>query len=231
MKKAGQNNLKNKDNSTRNIILSKSLELINNIGVVDFRIDNLASVLSLSPGNITYHFSKKEDICIVLWEKFLTKLDTYDIMFSKMLDLKQSFLILRSICKLIYDYRGVVMFRGGDIRTIMDDETNHRSLKQHILPVLNKISFLLQINQYINEPEKDKEIDKIVQTLIIRWWINQTAIEQADISANSLAKGINQSALLFLFSFYPLFTEKGISEFQEIATRVRQNNIDVEIPH
>ncbi len=228
MKKNEQNTAKNKNSSTRNIILTKSLELINCIGVVDFRIDSLASSLSLSPGNITYHFSRKEDICIVLWEKFLNKLDTYDIMFSQMLDLKQSFLILRSICRLIYDYRGVVMFRGGDIRTIVDDETDHRSFKKHIHPILSTIATWLQTNGYINESaDGDKEIENTLQTLIVRWWINQAAIEQSGISSSLLVKETNRSTLLLLFSFYPLFTEKGIREFEEITERVKQNDMDI----
>ncbi|MEG2318629.1 MAG: TetR/AcrR family transcriptional regulator, partial [Rikenellaceae bacterium] len=49
--------------TTRELIMQKTLEIVNDRGMADFRVDLLSSTLGLSPGNITYHFDKKEDLC------------------------------------------------------------------------------------------------------------------------------------------------------------------------
>ena len=81
--------------STREMILRRSLELINARGMVDFRIDTLAQSLGLSPGNITYHFSRKEDICVALWEQYLEDYGQVVRSLTTLLDMKQLFLLNR----------------------------------------------------------------------------------------------------------------------------------------
>ena len=176
---------KDKALSTRSLILEKSLDMINKIGVVEFRIDNLASDLGLSPGNITYHFSRKEDICVILWSDFIRKLNVYNATFSSMLDVKQAFLIIRAINKLIYDYRGVIMFRGGDLRVIHEDEDSEggisftllsRQLFERILRILRRNGYAVELT---DELLKNTLLN--VESILMRWWINKAVIlEDAD---------------------------------------------------
>ena len=127
--------------STRRIILDRSREIINRIGAADFKIDVIAGELELSPGNITYHFSRKDDICIALWEELMDRLD-FNVIMSKMLDLKQLFLALRAVNGLLWDYRGVVMSRGGDVRLVKntDDTDEYQSISRTVYDFFTKLT-------------------------------------------------------------------------------------------
>lgn len=50
-------------------ILKKSLQLFNRHGVQNVAVYNIASELKISPGNLTYHFKKKNDIILLLMEE------------------------------------------------------------------------------------------------------------------------------------------------------------------
>ncbi len=222
---------KDKALSTRSLILEKSLDMINKIGVVEFRIDNLASDLGLSPGNITYHFSRKEDICVILWSDFIRKLNVYNATFSSMLDVKQAFLIIRAINKLIYDYRGVIMFRGGDLRVIHEDEDSEggisftllsRQLFERILRILRRNGYAVELT---DELLKNTLLN--VESILMRWWINKAVIlEDADSADTDIARLINRNSLLVLFAMYAVFTDKGMREFRAIAEIVNKGEME-----
>ena len=55
--------------STKDKILEKSLELFNNQGVHNVGVRDIARALEMSPGNMSYHFPKKEDVILALMEK------------------------------------------------------------------------------------------------------------------------------------------------------------------
>lgn len=55
--------------STPDRILSTSLRLFNGNGVDRVPIYKIASTLSISPGNLTYHFAKKQDIIYALIDR------------------------------------------------------------------------------------------------------------------------------------------------------------------
>ena len=222
---------KDKALSTRSLILEKSLDMINKIGVVEFRIDNLASDLGLSPGNITYHFSRKEDICVILWSDFIRKLNVYNATFSSMLDVKQAFLIIRAINKLIYDYRGVIMFRGGDLRVIHEDKDSEggisftllsRQLFERILRILRRNGYAVELTD-----ELLKSTLLNVESILMRWWINKAVIlEDADSADTDIARLINRNSLLVLFAMYAVCTDKGMREFRTIAEIVNKEEME-----
>ncbi|MEC3909087.1 TetR/AcrR family transcriptional regulator [Sphingobium sp. CR2-8] len=57
------------DESTPDRILSTALKLFNSSGVDRVPIYKIASSLSISPGNLTYHFAKKQDIIYALIDR------------------------------------------------------------------------------------------------------------------------------------------------------------------
>lgn len=215
--------------STRNLIMSRSLELINRMGMMDFRIDFLASSLKLSPGNVTYHFSRKEDICSGLWEEFMAKVDIHSIAISGMLDLKQCYLICRAIVTLVYDYRGVVMYRGGDVRIIADDESMINigtSYTNHIITLLRKMVTMLRVNGYINELDKGEFSEDIECSIILlsRYAING---EYMNFTVEEQSKMIDRVSLIMLYSIYNILSEKGQKEFKFISDLVNKNEMTV----
>lgn len=210
---------------TRDAILRESLRLINEQGMIDFRIDALATSLALSPGNITYHFSRKEDICSTLWDTYIEEYEKVGVTLTSLLDLKQVFLMNRANMLLAYKFRGVLTFRSSDFGAMCrDKETNLHNLDMH-KDISKRLYKLLIANGYMI-PYEGHEYDYAIATsnhyLVMRWAIN-LAFHQ--YSEKELESQLDRSALLCLHTNYPLLTEKGIEEFLTIARKVENNEI------
>lgn len=215
---------KEKNNpSTKEMILEKSLEMINEGGMMDFRIDVLALSLNLSPGNITYHFAKKEDVSILLWQQFLAEYHKTLSCVSHILDIKQTFLVFREMSIIIYNLRGVVMFAGGDSRVIRDKNYNNISFYSSSKELFRLIGDLLYKNGYLYHPIKDDHI-MTYQTIMLRWWINKATIQNCSRQENK-DQIINHNSLLILFSLYGLMNDKAKAEFDYVTKKVSQGDI------
>lgn len=98
-----------KKQSTKEQILDRALYLFNQNGLEAIGMRELARELNLSPGNLTYHFPKKEDIIIALSQR-LSGLNSQTIQFSKQPDdLKQFFEMFRLVFNNQFQYRCLVL--------------------------------------------------------------------------------------------------------------------------
>ncbi|MFI3315319.1 MAG: TetR/AcrR family transcriptional regulator [Rikenellaceae bacterium] len=219
-------NQKNKDiiapKSTKDTILEKSLEMINDGGMMDFRIDVLALSLNLSPGNITYHFAKKEDISSLLWQKFIEELEGIKSCISNILDIKQTYLIFREYSSIVYKIRGLAMFVGSDSRVLRDKRYTKTNFYTLSYELLKNITELLYLNGYLYYGAKENDL--VSQSLIMRWSINKSAISQS-VEKLPVNQIINQNALLMLFAFYNQMNDVAKAEFDYILKRVGEKDI------
>ena len=219
--------------STRSVILEKSREIINRIGANDFKIDVIAAEMGISPGNITYHFSRKDDICIALWRELIDKLDMFEVVLSGMLDLKQVFLTLRAVNGLLWDYRGVVMSRGGDVRIVKgaDNVDERQSLSRIANDFMAKAHEILRKNGYIRQDVSDMMLSSALESenIMLRSWLNYQTVMEATGQQEPLPKeeAVNRGALMVIYSMYPLFSDKAKEDFKEISDRVYNGTMNV----
>ncbi len=209
--------------STKDVILRESLVLINENGMMDFRIDVLAMALNLSPGNITYHFAKKEDISICLWGKFIKEFSTAAVKVSALLDMKQAFLILQNLYTIMDCYKGVVMFVNSNTRLIKDPAYNAYELREIVSTLFDKITQMLYKNGYVDSKERTKCMD-MYQSIMMQWSVNRSAVK-CTISDNGTSDEINQNALLALFSMYNIMNDKAKKEYEYIRMRVTMGDV------
>lgn len=207
------------DKSTREMILIKSLELINTKGMVDFRIDTLATSLGLSPGNITYHFSRKEDICVALWEQYLEEYGKVVRSLTTLLDLRQLYLINRINIKLNYKYRGVVIFRSADLGAMSRDIESGRTNDRQHYEISKQVMELLAMNDYLDKKAPDFLVEVIhtYHYIIMRWCLN---LAYQIYRPDEVESKLDYLALLSLHALYPSFSKKGQDEFAEIMKTV-----------
>lgn len=210
--------------STREMILRQALELINTRGMVEFRIDTLATSLGLSPGNITYHFSRKEEICIALWEQYLEEFRGIEHSLTTLLDLKQFFLLHRIGIKLNYKYRGVTIFRGSDISAMKRDQEAGRVNEAEQTAIIRQAMELLTRNGYLDPNASAEVLDgtRSYHYIVNRWGINfaYQAYAPEEVEAK-----LDYLALLSVHALYPVLTPKGRAEFAEILDRVAAYNL------
>lgn len=210
--------------STREMILRRSLELINKKGMVDFRIDTLATSLGLSPGNITYHFSRKEDICVALWEQYLEEYGKVVRSLTTLLDMKQLYLLNRININLNYKYRGVVVFRSADLGAMKRDQEAGRVNEDEHFAIARRVMSLLKLNGYL-EKDTTKEIIEgthIYHYIMMRWCIN---FAYQAYTPEEVESKLDYLALMSLHALYPTLSQKGRDEFAEILAKVSTGNL------
>lgn len=211
--------LSDDETSTREMILHRSLEIINAKGMVDFRIDTLSTSLGLSPGNITYHFSRKEDICVALWELYLDESKGVECSLTSLLDIKQLYLLNRVYINLNYKYRGVIIFRNADLGAMTRDIKYGRVNDENHLANSRQIMILLDRNGYLDKSITADVVEAIhTYSYIMKRWCLNFAYQA--YTQKELTSKLDYLALLSLHALYSTFSEKGCSEFAEILTTV-----------
>lgn len=203
--------------STRLTILSKANDMISEFGMTDFRIDNLSKLLSLSPGNITYHFPKKEDISTALWDDVIENIPViYSNHFTPLFDIKQLFLLLRAIFIENYKYRGVIAYKLGDMavlkRTVLLNDNN---LYKNVSTVFYDMLCVLNKNGYIKEYSKESirsEHDLIIG-LLFWFFINESLKGNEKDDVNLMA---HDYGVTVIYPLVNMMTERGIVQFNDI---------------
>lgn len=207
--------------STRDMILEKAAELINVTGVVDFRIEALATSLNLSPGNITYHFPKKEDIVSAIWDQYIANMEVMvNQLLTPLLDIKQMFLYFRNTALRTLDRLGVILYYYGDIGILISENDNYRILIAEARKILFKAYDILRENGYLKEIESDnmRELLFQVQFLDLRWWYNHAVDNTNDI--NEIPSLIDKYILQSMYPMITYMTEKGRDQFNAIIAVV-----------
>lgn len=202
--------------TTKNLILSEANDIINSKGVVDFRIDTLSVNLKLSPGNITYHFPKKEEILNSLWRECYTEIiESTEIYISQLMDIKQLYLYYKSTITILYKYRGVVCFKLGDISMVKDNEENKESeLFFHewqqnfdkILSILGKSEYITLVkDKYLYNATKQSSFINI-------FWSIHTAATFNSLNSSCA----DRFAVVAIFQLYSIMTQTGLDQLKEI---------------
>ncbi|MEG1554453.1 MAG: TetR/AcrR family transcriptional regulator [Rikenellaceae bacterium] len=209
--------------TTRELIMQKTLEIVNDRGMADFRVDLLSSTLGLSPGNITYHFAKKEDLCRAIWVEFYVELKGVEVLVSNLLDVKQSFLVVRSITALIYKYRGVILYRGSDMVVLYRDDNSEYSIAEKLREIIRVILFHLNENGYISQEKNTPIINKIVMDdmfVNMRFWINKEYLMSDSNKYSSISSRVVENSIEILYLLYPLLNERGRAEFDILCDKM-----------
>lgn len=207
--------------STRELIIASANEIINRTGVVDFRIETLASSLSLSPGNITYHFPKKEDIIAAIWEEYLAVLrDTTEEMITPLLDIKQLFLYFRTAAAKAISYVGVTTYYFGDMGALLrENEAFRRQIERGRDLVFAGYDTLVE-NGYM-KPIENPEIKELTfdsQMTMLRWWINHALTKYPE---QDLPAVMDKYIALSLLQLVPYLTEAGKRQFASIVNLIK----------
>ena len=207
--------------STRELIIARANEIINRTGVVYLRIETLAQSLGLSPGNITYHFPKKEDIITAIWDEYTaTMRDATSEIITPLLDIKQLYLYFRTAAAKAINYVGVTAYYFGDMGALIRENETFRYQIQHARDLIFTAYDTLARNGYmvpIEDPQL-KELTFNAQMTMLRWWINHALTK---CSQSELGSVMDRYISLSLLQLLPYLTESGRRQFTHVINLLK----------
>lgn len=152
--------------NTYNRIIDASLKLFNEQGERNISTNHISQYLSISPGNLYYHFANKDEIIVQLFKRYAAEL--YEFLSTKSLPetIDQSIAYMSGVYQIMWEYR----FLFSDVNTLLARSTtllgqHNEFTHERIAPLLIKLLYRLQEKGLI-------EIDEIgVQDLSINMWL------------------------------------------------------------
>ena len=176
--------------STREKILHTALELINDKGYVHVGVREIARALKKSPGNISYHFSKKEDILIALLEQYReTNSALYEDYFAGQPSAHRFLELMKGIFDSQFRYRGVFIgnqFVKEEIQS--GNRYDYRATYQQRLSGFTRIFRELRESNHLQVSDEDIEFLVAHIALVGRFWIYEATLFDKSPNQESTVK-------------------------------------------
>ncbi len=202
---------------TNQKILEASLKLFNEKGFSEVGVREIARSMGISPGNLSYHFPKKEDIFFELMRDYSKKNDlNYDHFFLGEPTLYRYLVLARNMLSSQYQHRGLFqavpyLFEEIYKKGRLDYAQTYQRREQSVRKILDRLN---EANQ-IKVGENDVEFLLSFLTLFGRFSIHEAFLvnnnrEERDVLFHYLSMLAHQ---MMLFA-----TEKGklsIEEFRK----------------
>lgn len=201
-------------NNTKNNIINKARALFNQHGFGQVTLRMIANELSMSCGNLNYHFKKREDILEVLYFEMA---EVFDKRIESLTETELSIVHLYKEVETSMERMYIYRFFWTDIYNIL---RINPTIKEHFQSVYEQriqgCLFLFQAFQaegLLQAEKYKKEQQQLAEQLIHfgnTWWYG-TALYAPNLTEN-IRKGANQ----YLAILYPYLTHKGQEELRGI---------------
>ena len=202
---------------TKGKILQVSGTLFNEKGLSNVSMRTIADELTISPGNLTYHFRKREDIIEALYFELVDNMNEA-IAQAQQTGLASIYQMTQAINSILYTYRFIML----DFTTIM---RNNKKIKTHFekLCKLRKVQFTGIINHLIKTGIlRQEELPREYEFLYYRFQlIGDYWVSSAEILHQKIAKKhIELYNEIILQSLYPYLTKKGRNEYHALMKSI-----------
>lgn len=202
-------------NKTKENILKISKALFNQKGLTNVSQRDITKSLKISPGNLTYHFKKKEDLIEALYFEFIDLIEVEIKSFLKKdINLASFHQLIKNWFAYIYDYR----FLFIDITNLTRMSPTIRQNYQQFVAVRASI-FMKIIHQLIHlEILRSEELENEYQDLYQRLHIiSDFYLSTKSIFAHKVNKAQQlKHQQLFFSALYPYLTTKGKKAYGQL---------------
>jgi len=207
--------------STKDRILSASLDLLNEEGEASVSAVDIANVLEISPGNLYYHFKGKDEIIPALYDLFEEEMQI--ILQSPTKDIhsiEDQWIVCYIVLEEIWDFR--FFYRNLDTILSQYPELSPRfgRLMQAKRKAIRANLEQLQNLEILHiEPVL---LDTLVEQMLLvyTYWLNLRHIENQQISAKT---AIHQSVFQIMALCVPYMGENGHSTLQGLKQLLHEN--------
>lgn len=195
-------------------ILKAGLTLYNDLGLANVSQRQIATHLQISPGNLTYHFKKKVEICEALYFEFITKVQSEVSAYLKREKNLKSFSTLIEIWfKIMHEYRFIFLDLPSLTRNNLEIRKSYLKFIEVRKSVFLSTIEALAKNKTIRPQEIESEYEMLYERLHII----------SDFYLSSMVSGRIKDSVshldqknIFLSSLYPYLTKKGKNQYQSL---------------
>ncbi len=170
----GYNHQRNRSMKTRDKIIQASITLFNEQGERNVTTNHIAAHLSISPGNLYYHFRNKEDIILSIYEEYAGNLllETFPQVSSEIKPLDTIILYMDAVFQMTMKFR----FFYSNLPVLLDNNPNLREkyveVQRAIAGRVSELLLSLRHESIINF--EDEELADMVSLLrlINTFWLS-----------------------------------------------------------
>lgn len=193
---------------TKEKILAKALELYNEKGYNTITTRYIAAELSISPGNLHYHFKHSEDIIKILFSELIVKMDELLNGMKKKENkvLKDLYDFTFSTCEIFYSYRFIFVNFVDILNNIPEIKAQYEGINFSRKEEFYFIFSGLQKNNIFRENVPEFITDCLTEQIFIiadNWLTHNRLISKFDKE-----KAIHHYTLLQMNLFYPFLNEE-----------------------
>jgi AcrR family transcriptional regulator len=202
-----------KNNSTKDIIMEKALDLFNEKGIEYVGVREIANALQMRVGNITYYFPTKNDLVAAL-SQALADLNSKTIVAVEGLSMASFLAMYKSAFENHYTFRCLFI---SFVHLLQQNKTIARqySKTQKIrFNTLSKNICELQENGYLKSTLTTAQIEYIVSSisLIVRFWLSEAKVTYPAAPKQQL---FTHYLTLVTHQLKPYCTAKGITQIHK----------------
>ncbi|MDK4688839.1 TetR/AcrR family transcriptional regulator [Kingella negevensis] len=209
--------------NTYNRIIDASLVLFNEQGERNISTNHIASYMGISPGNLYYHFTNKDEIIVQLFKRYTQALVTYVAEEDKPQSVRDAFEFMAGAYDILWEYR----FLFSDINTLL--ERGKDLLGEHKLFSHEQISPMMKcVLSHLRESGIIKMDDIALNDLTINIWLVSkywfdfhNSLYGADNAQGHQIKARGVARTLSLLR--PYFAEQYLAEFDALNRELLNN--------
>ncbi|RJE70342.1 MULTISPECIES: TetR/AcrR family transcriptional regulator [Reichenbachiella] len=197
--------------NTKERILDTALDMFNELGMSQVSQRMITESMKISPGNLTYHFKKKDDIVVALYMRLVDRFsELFDQVGVGEASLQKMFLLSEVMYDVIYSYR----FFFVDFVQLMRFEKIERHYRELLLIRKEQFSIAVEalcLEGVLRKEQLSQEYDMLFDRLrLVTDFFLLTLPHRVD---DSLLK---QDFLRQIkYTIYPYLSQRGRDEFQK----------------
>ena len=199
---------------TRDKIIQTALSLFNERGVSRVSSRNISEEMGISYGNLTYHFPKKEDVILALYEQMQAEINEQFLQLEKQI-FALNFVLdnLRALFQILYKYKFVFLgfaYLNREFEEIRKDTLLQFAYRRELL---QKLADFLARNGFLrpetSEGENKSKIHNLL--LIIHFWIADAEVFYEGDEEHKVSYYLS----MFYNAVRPSLTEIALQMFEE----------------
>lgn len=200
--------------TTKDRILEKSIELFNNQGVHNVGVRDIARALEMSPGNMSYHFPKKEDVILALMEKMSEGNNSCFEAYGQKEPSLLSFIgLYQGLFTNQFAFRGLLI-GNTEFEEVLRKRYAYKKTYEKRVNLLQNILIELRDKGVLHLSESDQEMFLAFLAFFGRSWIHESFIYQRYVDA---AETIQHYINLLKWQLSLIATEKGKLQLAQLA--------------